>query len=87
MKDEPDAIRPAPQRAGAPENSTAFRSVLERARSPESSAAFRAALERADLSAIRKIPKADLHVHGCAGGRMPRYRDWSGMPLPAAPAA
>jgi adenosine deaminase len=69
MRDEPDTGRPA----------------LERADSPETSAAFRAALERADLSAIRKIPKADLHVHGCAGGRMPRYRDWSGMDLPEAP--
>jgi len=46
---------------------------------------FRAAIERGDLAGLRRIPKTDLHSHGCLGGRLSSYKAWSKTPLPEPP--
>lgn len=52
---------------------------------PLPSPLFRDALEREDLSAIRAVPKADLHTHSFLGGRLARYREWAECELPDPP--
>ncbi len=44
------------------------------------------ALERGDLAAVRKVAKADLHIHGFSGLRLSRYRAWTACELPEPPA-
>ncbi len=46
---------------------------------------FCEALENADMQALRKVPKADLHSHGCLGGRLSTYKIWSREALPDPP--
>lgn len=47
---------------------------------------FSTALRSGDLSAIRRVPKSDLHTHSILGTRIERIESWIGKSLPRPPA-
>gem|GEM_PF-2138942 len=49
------------------------------------SGSFIAALGTRDLSALRQIPKSDLHIHSILGPRLETIEQWLGVTFPRPP--